>query len=126
MGVLLALLGMCSFAANILITRFAVARMPLEAGFLVVLVTNMLFPAALFAGELALRSPEAFTWSWKGFGLFALSGVIGTFLGRGALFDAVSLLGPSRGSVFHSSAPAFAFFGAWLLAGEGLGVYELV
>jgi drug/metabolite transporter (DMT)-like permease len=37
----------------------------------------------------------------------------------------VKLLGPSRASVFHSTAPAFALLAAWLLAGELLGPYEI-
>jgi drug/metabolite transporter (DMT)-like permease len=37
----------------------------------------------------------------------------------------VKLLGPSRASVFHSTAPAFALIAAWLLAGELLGPYEI-
>ena len=41
------------------------------------------------------------------------------------LFEAVRLLGPARASVFHSTAPVFAMVGAWLLADERLGVYEL-
>jgi drug/metabolite transporter (DMT)-like permease len=42
------------------------------------------------------------------------------------LFDAVKILGPARASVFHSTAPAFALIGAWLLADERLGWYELL
>jgi drug/metabolite transporter (DMT)-like permease len=124
MGVFLALLAMASFAANILITRYAVARMPLEAGFLIVLAINVLFPALLFPVELGTRATP-WAWDWKGAGLFILGGVIGTFLGRRFLFDAVKLLGPSRASVFHSTAPAFALIGAWLLAGENLGWLEI-
>lgn len=124
MGITFALLAMVCFAANIVITRFAVARMPVEAGFFVVLATNILFPAALFAFELGVR-PAPLAWDWKGAGLFAIGGVIGTFLGRRFLFDAVKILGPSRASVFHSTAPAFALIGAWLLADEILGVYEI-
>ena len=124
MGITYALLAMLAFATNIVITRFAVARMPVEAGFFIVLATNILFPAALFAAELAVRAAP-YGWSWKGAGLFAISGVIGTFLGRRFLFDTVKLLGPSRASVFHSTAPAFALVGAWLLAGELLGLYEI-
>lgn len=124
MGVTLALLAMLGFATNILLTRFAVARMPVEAGFLIVLATNIVFPAALFAIEMLVRSTP-FVWDWKGVGLFAIGGVVGTFLGRRLLFDTVRLLGPSRASVFHSSAPAFALLGAWLLADERLGAYEL-
>lgn len=124
MGITYALLAMLAFATNIVITRFAVARMPVEAGFFIVLATNVLFPAALFALELGVRAAP-WSWHWKGAGLFAIGGVIGTFLGRRFLFDAVKLLGPSRASVFHSTSPAFALLAAWLLAGELLGPYEL-
>jgi len=124
MGIAYALLAMMCFATNIVITRFAVARLPVEAGFFVVLATNVLFPAALFAAELGAREAP-YAWHWKGAGLFAIGGVIGTFLGRRFLFDTVKLLGPSRASVFHSTAPAFALIGAWLLAGEILGAYEI-
>jgi len=90
----------------------------------VVLATNVLFPAALFGVELSVRAAP-YAWEWKGAGLFAIGGVVGTFLGRRFLFDTVKLLGPSRASVFHSTAPAFALIGAWLLAGEVLGAYEI-
>jgi drug/metabolite transporter (DMT)-like permease len=124
MGVAYALLAMLSFATNIIITRYAVARMSVEAGFFIVLATNVLFPAAIFAAELGVRAAP-YTWNWNGAGLFAIGGVIGTFLGRRFLFDTVKLLGPSRASVFHSTAPAFALIAAWLLAGEVLGAYEI-
>lgn len=125
MGVVLALLAMLSFATNIMITRYAVARMPVESGFFVVLATNILFPALLFPFELVVRAAP-WSWSWKGAAMFALGGVIGTFLGRRFLFDTVRILGPARASVFHSTAPAFALVGAWLLADERLGWYELL
>jgi len=124
MGVALALVAMVFFASNILITRYAVARMPVDAGFFIVLATNILFPAVVFPFELAARAAP-WSWDWKGAGLFVLGGVIGTFLGRRLLFDTVRLLGPSRASVFHSTAPAFALLGAWLLADERLGFYEI-
>ena len=124
MGVTFALVAMLCFSTNILITRYAVTRLPVEAGFFIVLATNILFPALVFPFELAARAAP-WAWHWKGAGLFALGGVIGTFLGRRFLFDAVRMLGPSRASVFHSTAPAFALVGAWLLADEHLGLYEI-
>src|SRR5512134_1128417 len=124
MGIAYALLAMLSFATNIIVTRYAVARLPVEAGFFIVLATNVLFPAALFGAELAVREAP-FAWNWTGAWMFAVGGVVGTFLGRRFLFDTVKLLGPSRASVFHSTAPAFALIGAWLLAGEILGPYEI-
>jgi drug/metabolite transporter (DMT)-like permease len=125
MGVAFALAAMVCFASNILITRYAVARMPVASGFFVVLATNILFPALLYPFELGLRA-AAWSWSWQGAAMFAMGGVIGTFMGRRFLFDTVRILGPSRASVFHSTAPAFALLGAWLLAGETLGWYELL
>ena len=124
MGVTFALVSMVCFSANILITRYALARMPVDAGFFIVLATNILFPALLYPFELAART-SPWAWDWKAAGLFSLGGVIGTFLGRRFLFDAVRMLGPSRASVFHSTAPAFALVGAWLLADERLGLYEI-
>jgi drug/metabolite transporter (DMT)-like permease len=124
MGIALSLVSMLGFASNILLTRYAMVRMSVEAGFLVALATNILFPATLFAFESMVRT-EPFAWNWKGAALFALGGIIGTFLGRRLLFDAVHLLGPSRASVFHSTAPAFALIAAWLLADERLGLYEI-
>ena len=41
MGVALALLAMLCFASNILLTRRALAYMPVESGFLVVLATKL-------------------------------------------------------------------------------------
>ncbi len=124
MGIAYALLAMLAFATNIVITRYAMARLPVESGFFVVLATNVLFPAALFCAELALRAAP-YAWHWKSAGLFAVGGVIGTFLGRRFLFDTVKILGPSRASVFHSTAPAFALVAAWILAGEVLGAYDI-
>lgn len=124
MGVFLALLAMVCFASNIILTRYAVARMPVESGFFIVLATNVLFPALLFPVELAARAAP-WSWDWKGAGIFALGGIIGTFLGRRFLFDSVRLLGPARASVFHSTSPAFALVGAWLLVDERLGWLEI-
>jgi drug/metabolite transporter (DMT)-like permease len=124
MGVTYAILAMVCFATNMLFTRVALTRMPVEAGFLIVLGVNILFPVTLFAVELATRA-EPLLWNWKGAGFYVLSGVVGTFLGRRMLFDTVRLLGAARASVFHSSAPAFAFLAAWLFAGEVITLADL-
>jgi len=125
MGVSFALAAMVCFAANIFFTRYAMTRMSVDAGFFLVLATNILFPAALYPIELAARAAP-WSWNWKAAALFAAAGFVGTFLGRRFLFDAVKILGPSRASVFHSTAPAFALVGAWLLAGERMGWYEIL
>jgi len=124
MGITLALLAMLCFAANIFILRAAMARMPVEWGFLVMLAVNVLFTAIAWAVELPLRGTQ-FAFQWKGAAWFALSGVVGIFFGRRMLLDAIHTLGPARTSVLHSSSPAVTLIAAWVLVGERLGAYEL-
>lgn len=115
---------MLCFGSNILLSRYAMARMPVGLGFFVVLVVNIVFAAAVFCVELAFRDTP-FVWRWREAGLFALGGIVGTYLARKMMFDTVRLLGPARSSVVHSSAPAFTLVAAWIFAGERLGGYEL-
>ena len=107
-----------------MISRYAVSRMHVDSGFFVVLGTNIVFALVLFGIELALRA-SPFAFHWKEAALFAAGGVVGAFLGRRLLFDAVRLLGPARASVFHSTAPVPTLVFAWLLVGEKLRAYEL-
>ncbi|MEO8202823.1 MAG: DMT family transporter [Betaproteobacteria bacterium] len=125
MGVTLSLLSMLFFGSNILLSRLAMARMPVELGFFVVLVVNIVTAGVVFAIEFVFRTTP-FEWHWREAGIFALGGVIGTYLGRRFMFDMVRTLGPARSSVVHSSAPAFTLAAAWLLVGERLGRYELM
>jgi drug/metabolite transporter (DMT)-like permease len=124
MGIALALVSMLCFAANIVVSRYALARMPVELGFLVVLGVNVALGGALFGGELLARGTP-FALHWGATAWFALAGLIGTYLGRRLLFDTIRLLGPARSSVFHSSSPVFTLIAAWFLVGEHLGGYEL-
>ena len=124
MGVTLSLLSMICFGSNILLSRLAMGRMSIELGFFIVLVVNIVFAGSVFAVELWLRETP-FVWHWKEAGLFALGGIVGTFLGRRFMFDMVRILGPARSSVVHSSAPAFTLLLTWLLIDEKVGPYEL-
>ena len=124
MGITLALLAMCCFAANILVNRHAIEHMPIESGFLIVLAVNIAAGALGFGVERALGVPPA-PFSWAGVGWFALAGLVGTYLSRRLLFDAVRTIGPARTSIFHSSAPVFSLVAAWALIGERLGGGEL-
>jgi drug/metabolite transporter (DMT)-like permease len=124
MGVTLSLASMLCFATNILLSRYALTRMHVESGFFIVLTVNVCVGAVLFGFEFAARN-STFVFRWKETLMFAAAGVVGAFLGRRLLFDAVRLLGPARTSVFHSCAPVPAVIFAWLLVGETLGPYEL-
>ncbi len=125
MGIALALLAMVAFATNILLTRYAVTRLAVEAGFFVVLAVNVAFAGAIYAAELALRAAP-FGWNWRGAAWFVAGGIVGTFLARRLLFDTVRLIGPARASVFHSATPVFSLLAAWALVNERLGAYELL
>ncbi len=125
MGIGLAFLAMLAFASNILITRYAVMRLSVEAGFFVVLAVNVVVSGAIYAVELGLRSAP-YSWNWRGAAWFLAGGVIGTFLARRMLFETVRLVGPARASVFHSATPVFSLLAAWLLVNERLGAYEFL
>ena len=125
MGVTLSLASMLCFGTNILLTRYAMARMPVDSGFFVVLGVNVVAGLLLFGAQLELRAAP-FVFQWKEAGYFAIGGVMGAFLGRRLLYEAVRLLGPARTSVFHSGVPVPTLLFAWILVGETLGWYELV
>lgn len=124
MGISLALLAMLCFASNIFIVRAAAARVSVGIGFIVLLSTNVLCISLAYAVQALLRQAPL-VWQWGGAAWFVASGIVGIFLGRRMLVDAVMVLGSARASVLHSTSPVFTLAGAWLIIGERLGAYEL-
>jgi drug/metabolite transporter (DMT)-like permease len=124
MGITLALLAMVCFAGNIFFVRSAAARMTVETGFTVLLTVNVICIIIVYAAYALFRGAPL-AWQWRGAGWFVASGIVGIFLGRRMLLDAVVALGAARASVLHSTTPVFTLVGAWLLVGERLGAYEL-
>ncbi len=124
MGVAFALASMLCFATNILISRYAMARMDVDSGFFLVLATSVIAGLAAFAFELSWRAAPFVFQPWEAL-VFSGAGLIGAFLGRRLLYDTVRQLGPARTSVFHSCAPVPTLFFAWLIVGETLRAYEL-
>ena len=124
MGITFALLAMVCFACNIFIVRAAAARASVDIGFTVLLSVNVLCICLVYAMQAMLRQ-SPLQWHWGGAGWFVGSGIIGIFLGRRMLVDAVMVLGSARASVLHSTSPVFTLIGAWLIIGERLGPYEL-
>ena len=125
MGIVFALLSMLCFAANIFISRAAMSRMSPDIGFPVVLLVNIVFASLVFGAELLLTGAP-FAFQARAAGWFVLSGVMGNYLGRRMLYDAVHVLGPARASLLHTTSPIVTLIAAWLLLGEALGVYELL
>ena len=124
MGITLALLAMVCFAGNIFVVRSAAARLPVDTGFTILLFVNVICVAIAHVIYSLFRETPL-VWQWRGAAWFVASGIIGIFLGRRMLLDAVIGLGAARASVLHSSSPVFTLIGAWLLVGERLGSYEL-
>jgi DME family drug/metabolite transporter len=124
LGVALSLASMLCFAFNIMVVRTAVARLHPDSGFFIVLAVNVVAGALIFTGELLARTTP-FVMQWREAAWFAFGGMLGAYLGRRVLLDAVAALGPARASVFHSCAPVPTLLFAWIMVGETLGLYEL-
>ncbi|MGE0875794.1 MAG: DMT family transporter [Burkholderiales bacterium] len=124
LGAALAIASMLCFASNMLISRYAMTRMPIDSGFFIVLSVNVVVCGAIFLVDLATRDAP-FEFQAVPALNFAAAGLVGAYLGRRLLFEAVRLLGPARTSVFHSCAPVPTMVFAWLLVGETLGLYEI-
>jgi len=118
-GIVLAVVALAMFSANIVLTRFATARLATSTGFLITLLVNIAFSALLFGGELLLR-PEPLAWDGRGVLLFALAGLFTTYLGRFFVLEVIARLGPAKASAFQVSSPLFTFVIALLFLGERL------
>jgi drug/metabolite transporter (DMT)-like permease len=123
-GIALALVALAGLSANVMVARVGGARVPINAGYLVAVVVNVLFAALLLAAELATR-PQPLQWSAKGTLLFALAGFFSTYLGRWFMYESVARLGPARTSAFQVSSPLFTFLIALAFLGEALTAQAL-
>jgi drug/metabolite transporter (DMT)-like permease len=124
MGIALALVALAGFSANVMVARVGGARVPINAGYLVAVVVNVVFAAVLLVGQLVAR-PEPLQWSATGTLLFALAGFFSTYLGRWFMYESVARLGPARTSAFQVSSPLFTFLIALVFLGEALTAQAL-
>jgi len=125
MGELLALLGLFLFSSNILVTKIAAGRMPLQLGFTLSVAVNVLCGGLVFLVQAAVRdTPLGF--DAGAFGLFLLAGAFSTYLGRWFFFQAIDVLGPAKASSFQVSNPMFTVVIAWAVLGESLTPLSLL
>lgn len=80
---------------------------------------RMLFAALLLWG-IALGTGGWRSLDASAFGLLALSGLIGIFIGDTALFACMNRLGPRRSGVLFATHALFSAVFAWLFLGESL------
>ncbi len=123
-GIVLALVALAGFSANVMVARVGGARVPINTGYLVAVSVNVAFAAMLLIGELAVR-PQPLHWSARGTLLFALAGFFSTYLGRWFMYESVARLGPAKTSAFQVSSPLFTFLIALVFLGETLTVQAL-
>lgn len=86
---------------------------------------RMLF-ASLILWSIALTTGGWRSLDVSAFGLLALSGVIGIFIGDTALFACMNRLGPRRSGVLFATHAMFSAVLAWLFLGESLWGWALV
>ncbi|MDO9405721.1 MAG: DMT family transporter [Polaromonas sp.] len=116
-GYLLAGGALVMFTSAILLTKAASSRLTLDLGFLVSVVTNILFAGLVFAVVFAVRD-SGLSWHTRAFWLFVAAGVFSTYLGRFFFYESVVRFGPAKASVFQVSSPLFTGLLAWLVLGE--------
>lgn len=85
-----------------------------------------MFFAALLLWGLALASGGWRSLDASAFGLLAVSGLIGIFIGDTALFACMNRLGPRRSGVLFATHALFSAALAWLFLGESLWGWALM
>jgi drug/metabolite transporter (DMT)-like permease len=118
-GEALAVASLLLFSANVLLLGSASRRVPQDLGFLLALAANVGFAGLVLAGQrLVVGGP--FEPDPAALGLFALGGLLTSWLGRWFYFRSVRTIGPTRASALQISNPVFAALAGLLLLGEAL------
>lgn len=123
MGEMYALIALCLFASNMVMTKVASGRVNINIGFMLTMGMNVVFSTMLVSVQAALRV-DPLQWRWDGFMIFALAGIFSSYLGRFFFFGAVVRFGPARASVFQITGPIFTVLIAWLALGERLSLAQ--
>ena len=118
MGELLAIASCLLFAVNVIVIGPASRRMPQDLGFLLALTGNVAVAAVVVTVQYVVSSPGAV--QWDALGMFALGGLLTSYLGRWFFWRAVTTVGPTRASALQSTNPFFTGIAAWILLGETL------
>lgn len=120
MGILLGLASAVLFAISAVCVKIGMRVRPSDNGHFMSVVLNC---AIIGIVMLAVDLPP---WSWIGFIVFVLAGVMTTFLGRGTSYAAIRYLGPARQSAILISAPLFAAVTEWFVLHEEIGALQAI
>jgi drug/metabolite transporter (DMT)-like permease len=117
-GELLAIASCLLFAVNVLMIGPASRRIPQDLGFLLALASNVAVAVVVVVVQYVVSSPGAV--EWDAVALFALGGLLTSYLGRWFFMRSVTTIGPTRASALQSTSPVFTGLAAWILLGETL------
>ena len=121
MGVLLALFGALAFSLMNVFVRNGVRVSDGDTGILTTMLINVAIYAVLIGATLATGGLGPL--DPVGVGWFVLAGLAATFVGRHALFGAISHIGAARGAAIKNATPLVAVAIALLVLGERLTIW---
>lgn len=121
LGVLLGSVSAAFFGAGAVCIRVGMRDRTDDGLYTTVLVNAVVLGLGVLVVSLVTSHPA---WNWAGVSAFALSGVLGTWVGRGFSFRAVRRMGPSRANAFFITAPVFSAIGGWIVLGERLRLIQ--
>lgn len=119
LGELLAVASLLLFSGNVLAVGAAARRLSQDLGFLLALVCNVALAAVVVLGQYLLDRPDQRP-EWDALALFAIGGLLTSYLGRWFFVRTVTTIGPTRASALQITNPVFAALAAWVLLDEAL------
>ncbi|MFP5335871.1 MAG: EamA family transporter [Actinomycetes bacterium] len=119
-GELLAIAALLLFSMNALVVGPAIRRLPQDLGFLVSLASNVVFASTVVLGQYLVLGGPGSAPEWDAIGMFAVGGVLTSYLGRWFWTKSIGAIGPTRASAIQVTNPFFAAVFAWILLDESL------
>lgn len=119
LGESLALVSLVLFSSNALLIEPAIRRLPQDLGFLIGLTSNVVVASGVVLGQYLLGGPGSPP-EWDAIGMFALGGLLTSYLGRWFWTRTIASIGPTRASAILITNPFFAAVAAWILIDEAL------
>lgn len=119
LGEALAVVSLLLFSANVFMVGAAARRLRQDLGFLLALVSNVVCAGVVVLAQYVLAESMP-PFEWDALALFALGGLLTSYLGRWFFFRSVTAIGPTRASAFQITNPVFAALTAWAFLGEAL------
>ena len=119
-GELLAIVALLLFSSNALLVGPAIRLLPQDLGFLVSLASNVVLASAVVLGQYLLLGGPGSPPEWDAIGMFAVGGLLTSYLGRWLWTRSIATIGPTRASAVQVTNPFFAALFAWVLLDESL------